>query len=353
NETSQLIDFFGFEEATKILREQKDELARLFAEIPADLSGDELALKLTEIAEKVLAPLRKMQDDIRATMEESQVIPNARSNIERQLLDQATGLVGFFGFDEANKELQKQKEELARLFDEIPANLSGDALALRISEISEQVLAPIRKMNEDIRTAMEESANLSDISSTDAIARIGEGLSALDNAALDGIPGLSAYRQELFDLLTTISESGVVTNEQAAQLEMLLGVTDAIGSSTSGYAEILNGLGFEFFNNNEQAGALFQRLLELDAAQKNGEISAENFAGQMGVLMSALYAVALAAGFTKEQLDSVFSAGNKVSTGLNSAYAGDPDFVKGQTQAQAFTDVQKIFAAERSRSQQR
>lgn len=316
-------------EALAFLAQEKAKIAVFFANLSSDLTPEELSIKVTKFkvdefsvdTDSIAKAKESLQKDLQSGVE----------NLVAQGLDPA----------EAKAFIDRYGKVLADAIASIPEGIDDSALGIKFAQINANLESELATLGD--------SLTLADIDPQAAIDRIVGAIDDLDSAASDSIPGIGKIRDDLNGLFADILQNGQVTQEQAAQIDQLTAAAAAAGSETRFYASAVSQLGFEFFNSNEQAGNLISRLTGLDAAYQTGQITSGQYAGQLSVLLKALYDVALNAGVAKETLDSMFGSANAFIASNQS----QPDFAQGQGQGQLVTQFEAIFAAQQRREQER
>lgn len=309
----------AFDVALETLKTQKQKIQNFFANLPTDLTSDELTLRITEF-----------QIELEGEGAVRGFATDLRSEIETELQGAATELVAELGVKKANEILQGQLAELADLFAQLPDTLSPDQIRLESAAIADKVMEPFRLLQEEFASL----EGISDVGATQALDQIAQALDNLNQGALDFVPGVTSARDELLNLFDEIAAAGVVTDEQAARLADLAGAADIVADSTGIYADILGGLGEEFFENNERAGDLLSAIFRLEGAHQAGRVGAEAHAGGMGVLIERMKDAAREAGIASEDIERAFEAADKFNRANSSRFSLTPGFQFGANRAE-------------------
>lgn len=332
----ELVDAIGLQRATDLIMQQGYDLDAAFAALPEGLAGQELTTAVTKIREEILKPF-----------EEIGAVEDVKNRIRGQLQDAAVSLVQDIGVDKATELLRQQQQELETQFGRLFEGMNPDDLALAAEDISNTVLAPIEKIKEDLKS------NLSDIGVNDALSQITQGLGELNIGAYDFVPGIDAVRNGLYDLYDAILTTGQVTDEQAAQMAVLTEQAYTAGDSSWFLAEMTNALGESFFQENDAASGVLGQMIQLQGAYASGQISAEQHAGALGVLIQFLYDTAAAAGFTAAQLDAAFGSAQRFAAIDKARYGSTPGYESGTKLGSTLAGVTQSRADAASREQAR
>lgn len=328
----------AFDVALAELQRKKEAINEFFANLPTDLSPDELTLRIA-----------KFKFDLEDANAFQELSDQLRGDIEGQLQGAAVELVAELGVDRANEILQQQITALGESFAALPDTLSPDQLALQSAAIADKVMEPFDLLREEAASLEE----ISDVAATQALDQIAQALDNLNQGALDFVPGVTAARGELLTLFDEIAAAGVVTDEQAARLADLAGAADVVADSTGIYADILGGLGEEFFENNEKAGDLLSAIFRLEGAHQAGKVGAEEHAGGMGVLINRMKDAAREAGIASEDIERAFEAADKFNRANSSRFSLTPNFKFGQNRADQLANTIDNRDAGRKRETER
>lgn len=132
--------------------------------------------------------------------------------------------------------------------------------------------------------------------------RIAESLRELNSGSLDAIPGIDSLREKLAGFYDTLASGQGLTSAQAAELAGLIAEADALGGSASALAGIQAELGYKFLDSNAYASELVGQIASLEALYGGGKVGADEFAGGMAGLTTALYNQLNAAGVLTPKL---------------------------------------------------
>lgn len=351
----------NYDKVIKELQVKKALIKREIEKIPADVNPDNIPLIVARIKFEVdkteldNLDTRSAQNIINDAIQQAQAetkaerakqsddrATGAKDRLKSRVEDTVLGLIKD-GLDPTKAEeiIREYNDRISKEVNGLGDSLDTTAFNVKITDISNGV--------EDSLTKLSDSFNLSGINPQDAISTIVAALDDLDSAAGDGIPGFSTIKSDLSGLLADIMETGTVTKDQAQALSEYTALANAAGSETGFYAQAIQGLGFEFFNNDQQAGSLINRMVELDAAHKNGKISSGAYAGQLSALMKALYDVALQAGVSKDVLDGVFGSANA----FIQSNTGSAEFQSGQKQGETFVTFESLIDEQSRREKER
>ena len=110
----------------------------------------------------------------------------------------------------------------------------------------------------------------------------------LGNVQFSGIEGIEDWRKELADLRSEFLQNGTLTDEQAARFEFLAKAASAMLAPSAALGQAMQDLGSSFLQNNEVAAEYVQQLLDLNAAQAAGKITAEQYAVGIEKIQSGL-----------------------------------------------------------------
>lgn len=185
--------------------------------------------------------------------------------------------------------------------------------------------------------------------STTSLDSLSQAITALDLAAAGGVPGLDTLVDQALNLEAQLSTTGLVTADQAAEIEYLSAVAAVASDSTGLLADINGALGESFLLNNEYAAALVERIILLIGAHESGAISSEVFAGALSVLTSQMVVTGEQAGLTAAQINAAFGELQAFSAAQSSIFGGTGGFVRGQRLAQSNVAAEQARERERVR----
>lgn len=183
--------------------------------------------------------------------------------------------------------------------------------------------------------------------STTSLDSLSQAITALDLAAAGGVPGLETLRDQALNLEAQLGTTGLVTADQAAEIEYLSAVAAVASDSTGLLADINGALGETFLLNNEYAAGLVERIILLIGAHESGAISSEVFAGALSVLTGQMVLTGEQAGLTAAQISAAFGELQAFSAAQSAIFGGTGGFVRGQRLAQS------NVAAEQAKERQR
>lgn len=185
--------------------------------------------------------------------------------------------------------------------------------------------------------------------STTSLEQLSTAISSLDTAAAGGVPGLDTLRDQALNLESQLATTGIVSAEQAAQIEYLSAVAFAASDSTGLLADINGALGETFLLNNEYASSLVERIILLIGAHETGALSSEVFAGALGILTGEMVATGEQAGLTAAQISAAFGELQAFSAAQSSIFGGTGGFIRGQRSAQSSVAAEQVKERERVR----
>lgn len=157
--------------------------------------------------------------------------------------------------------------------------------------------------------------------STEGLDQLGQAIGDLETAVARGLPGADALIQQAIAMEQAIAASGgIVTADQAAQIDAWAAAADSAAISAEILASVQNAVGIEAATNDGIIAGLLSSMANLTGEYNNGAISGDIFAGAMNVLTARLYELLIAAGLTREEVDKlVASLGNIPNADLGSA----------------------------------
>lgn len=132
--------------------------------------------------------------------------------------------------------------------------------------------------------------------------QIANSLRELNQGSLDAVPGIDSLREKLAGFYDTLASGQGLTSAQAAELAGLIAEADALGGSASALAGIQAELGYKFLDSNAYASELVGQIASLEALYGGGKVGADEFAGGMAGLTTALYNQLNAAGVLTPKL---------------------------------------------------
>ncbi len=257
--------------------------------------------------------------------------------INKSLSSQAAKTIDTAGIEATLATLKEAKAQVDQAITDLinSAVTDPDEIALRIQQIQDQA--------GQLFTDLEESANNFSFAGIDqAFAGIFENLNFPE---IDFLPGLESLRDEVMSLYETISESGYVTEEQAALLDYYSSAASAAADSTSGVTQVVDELGGAFIEQNQLVGDLISQLYLTEAAYNAGQISAEQFAGRTAALGGQLLAYIQQVGGATSATYALIAA--------QSGMRGTSGFITGFGQGSATGSYLKAQDDARAREQAR
>lgn len=149
--------------------------------------------------------------------------------------------------------------------------------------------------------------------STEGIDQLGDAISDLEIAVARGLPGADNLINQAIALSEQIASSGgIVTADQAAQIDAWAAAADAAAISAETLAAAQAAVGVEVVTADGLIANMISSIGELTAQHNNGAISSETFAGAMNVLIGRLYELLIAAGLTKAEVDKLIASLNVI-----------------------------------------
>lgn len=142
---------------------------------------------------------------------------------------------------------------------------------------------------------------------TQALEGLTRAQTELNSAALDAVPGVEGISNALDGYYEKLASGQSLSSEETDSMYQMIGAADALGGSTSALADLQRTLGFEFFDNNEYAGALVNQIANLEGQYASGKIGADQFAGGMATLKTELYNTLVQAGALTPHLREVLA----------------------------------------------
>lgn len=149
--------------------------------------------------------------------------------------------------------------------------------------------------------------------STEGIDQLGDAISDLEIAVARGLPGAENLINQAIALSEQIASSGgIVTADQAAQIDAWAAAADAAAISAETLAAVQAAVGVEVVTADGLIANMISSIGELTAQHNNGAISSETFAGAMNILIARLYELLIAAGLTKAEVDKLIASLNVI-----------------------------------------
>jgi len=204
--------------------------------------------------------------------------------IEQALAGAAAKVAPAAGIEAAIATYRQQKALVDQAIQQlIDSGVSDQGeIAIRVAGIVEQLTAPF--------DALEERATSVDFSA------IGSAFTGLNQSFVDFLPGVASAREELAVLSEELAYTGSMSAEQAAQFEYLSSVAYAVADGGSQLNAVVGELGTQFLSSNAYAAELVNQLFLAEAAFRNGQISAGQYAGMTAALTGNLLTLAQGAG---------------------------------------------------------
>lgn len=225
----------------------------------------------------------------------------AEKPINDALFKRALDSASILGVDQAIETLRQQKAAVDAAIQELAESsiTNPDELAIRISQIEEQVLGFFDQLEERAESV---DINFGDLAlSSDQF----------NVDFVDFLPGMDALRDRLIDLQDELAYTGSITAEQASELDYLMGAASAAGGEAAMLADVTNDLGISFLSTNEEAAALLDQMYLATAAYLAGEIGADAYAGVISALGGELNSMATEAGVATGALATLLSVYSK------------------------------------------
>jgi len=204
--------------------------------------------------------------------------------IEQALAGSAAKVAPTAGIEAAIATYRQQKALVDQAIQQlIDSGVSDQGeIAIRVAGIVEQLTAPF--------DALEERAASIDYSA------FGSAFAGLNQGFADFLPGVASAREELAALSEELAYTGTMTAEQAAQFDYLASIAYAVADGGSQLNAIVGELGNKFLESNAYAAELVNQLFLAEAAFRNGQISAGQYAGMTAALTGNLLTLAQGAG---------------------------------------------------------
>ena len=204
--------------------------------------------------------------------------------IEQALAGSAAKVASTAGIEAAIATYRQQKALVDQAIQQlIDSGVSDQGeIAIRVAGIVEQLTAPF--------DALEERAASIDYSA------FGDAFAGLNQGFADFLPGVASAREELAALSEELAYTGTMTAEQAAQFDYLASIAYAVADGGSQLNAIVGELGNKFLESNAYASELVNQLFLAEAAFRNGQISAGQYAGMTAALTGNLLTLAQGAG---------------------------------------------------------
>jgi hypothetical protein len=211
------------------------------------------------------------------------------------------------GIEQAIETYRQQREAARTAIDElVKTGVSNDGeIAIRVAAITQTLMEPF-----DALEARAAQGFTLDVSAFDSV---GTALSNISAGFVDFLPGIESARTELINLSTELATTGTLSDEQAARLAYLSDVAYAVGDSSSQLGGVVNELGGAFLESNAYAGELVTQLYLAEAAYRNNQIGAGEYAGITTVLSGRLLTLAESAGIATGQLYALNQAQSDMS----------------------------------------
>lgn len=240
-----------------------------------------------------------------------------QGGINQALTGAAQKNVGTLGLEQTLQLLKEQKSLVDQAITELVASatVNPDEIALRLAEIQQQSVQAFS----DAASAMPEIDGATTAASFDVIS---QALADLNQGFVDFLPNTAALREDLIGLSEDIAFSGVMTEQQAAQLDYLAGAAAAVGNETSLLTAVTDELGISFLASNESAASTVDAMYQAQASYLAGALTADQYAGVMAALGGQLLQLAGEAGVATSAILALNAAQGGAS--------GLPGFARGQ-----------------------
>jgi len=219
-----------------------------------------------------------------AAAEQARIIAEQSEIVNKALASRAQKSAVTVGAETAIEQLRQQKILAEQAIQALVSSgtMGTDEIAINVAAMIEQLTAPF--------DALEERAVAVDFSA------IGSAFAGLNQGFVDFLPGIASAREELATLSEELAYTGSMSAEQAAQFEYLSSVAYAVADGGSQLNGVVNELGGRFLESNAYAAELVNQLFLAEAAFRNGQISAGQYAGMTAALTGNLLTLAQGAG---------------------------------------------------------
>lgn len=236
-----------------------------------------------------------------AAAEQARIIAEQSEIVNKALTARAQKSAVEVGAEAAIEQLRQQKVLAEQAIQALVSSgtMGTDEIAINVAAMIEQLTAPF--------DALEERAVSVDFSA------IGSAFTSLNQIFVDFLPGIASARDELAVLSEELAYTGSMSAEQAAQFEYLSSVAYAVADSGSQLNGVVNELGTQFLSSNAYAAELVNQLFLAEAAFRNGQISAGQYAGMTAALTGNLLTLAQGAGIATNAIYALNQAQSDMS----------------------------------------
>lgn len=236
-----------------------------------------------------------------AAAEQARIIAEQSEIVNKALTARAQKSAVEVGAEAAIEQLRQQKVLAEQAIQALVSSgtMGTDEIAINVAAMIEQLTAPF--------DALEERAVSVDFSA------IGSAFTSLNQSFVDFLPGIASARDELAVLSEELAYTGSMSAEQAAQFEYLSSVAYAVADSGSQLNGVVNELGTQFLSSNAYAAELVNQLFLAEAAFRNGQISAGQYAGMTAALTGNLLTLAQGAGIATNAIYALNQAQSDMS----------------------------------------
>lgn len=236
-----------------------------------------------------------------AAAEQARIIAEQSEIVNKALTARAQKSAVEVGAEAAIEQLRQQKVLAEQAIQALVSSgtMGTDEIAINVAAMIEQLTAPF--------DALEERAVSVDFSA------IGSAFTSLNQSFVDFLPGIASARDELAVLSEELAYTGSMSAEQAAQFEYLSSVAYAVADSGSQLNGVVNELGTQFLSSNAYAAELVNQLFLAEAAFRNGQISAGQYAGMTAALTGNLLTLAQGAGIATNAIYALNQAQGDMS----------------------------------------
>lgn len=208
------------------------------------------------------------------------------------------------GIEQSIALYQQQKAQVEQLLQQLADTGISDTgeIAIRVAAITQELMKPFDEL--EARASQGFAVDFS---------AIGSAFTSLNQSFVDFLPGIASARDELAVLSEELAYTGSMSAEQAAQFEYLSSVAYAVADSGSQLNGVVNELGTQFLSSNAYAAELVNQLFLAEAAFRNGQISAGQYAGMTAALTGNLLTLAQGAGIATNAIYALNQAQSDMS----------------------------------------
>lgn len=269
-----------------------------------------------------LSEAEKLRADNKITADQFENVRQAtifeqQPAIDQALANRAGKAASTVGIEQAIATYRQQKALVDQAIQQLIDSGVTDQneIAIRVANIVTELSKPFDEL-EARASAIDLSTALGNFD------QVGTALNNINASFTDFLPGVASAREELATLSAEMALTGQLTDEQAARLDYLSAVAYSVADGGSQLNNVVAELGSGFLESNAYAAELVNQLFLAEAAFRNGQISADIYAGVTAALTGKLLTLAQGAGIATNAIYALNSAQSNMASPAGLAIGG-------------------------------